>query len=103
MTPLELLDFLSFDAPSLIEPHWQLDDQSGAPYSPWRVPPSLQQILDWQVELTAAIDALAVLERWSPEWRREVLLRILFEPGISILCSIRTVRELVAHTACSAY
>jgi hypothetical protein len=60
-------------------------------------PPSEQQVLAWQVELTAAIEALAVLERWSLEWRREMLQRVLFEPGISIPCSIRIIRELVAE------
>ena len=100
MTPLDLLRFLSFDTPSF--GGQELDDISGLPYVPWRVPPSEQQILAWQVELTAAIEALAVLERWSPEWRREVLERVLLDPALTIPYSIRIVRELVAENGVHA-
>lgn len=100
MTPLDLLHFLSFDVPSF--GGQQLDDISGLAYVPWRVPPSEEQILAWQVELTSAIEALAVLERWSSVWRREVLERVLLEPALTIPCSIRTVRELVEENATHA-
>lgn len=96
MSPLELLHFLSFDAPSF--GGQELDDISGLAYVPWRVPPSEQQILAWQVELTVAIEALAVLERWSPEWRRGVLERVLLDPALTIPYSIRIIRELVAES-----
>lgn len=95
MTPLDLLHFLSFDAPSFAGQ--ELDDLSGLAYAPWRIPLSEQQVLAWQVELTAAIEALATLERWSPEWRREMLERVLLEPALTIPCSIRIIRELVAE------
>jgi hypothetical protein len=100
MTPLDLLHFLSFDAPSFAGQ--ELDDISGLPYVPWRVPPSEQQILAWQVELTAVIEALAVLERWSPQWRREVLERVLLDPALTIPHSIRIIRALVAESGAHA-
>lgn len=86
---------MSFDRPSIPGQDWQLDDESGAPYVPWRLPPSLSQIHEWQAELATAIDALSAVDRWAPDWRREMLARVLLEPGLTLPYSIRTVRELV--------
>jgi hypothetical protein len=48
------------------------------------------------------IEALAVLERWSPQWRREVLERVLLDPALTIPHSIRIIRALVAESGAHA-
>lgn len=96
-----LLDFLTRDVSPHLEQPWLLDDESGAPYTPLRLVPSFEQMGEWQAELATAINALAGLEDWSPDWRREILANVLLELGLTLPYSIRTVRELV-RTRCVA-
>lgn len=93
------LDFLLVDRSAVFGQAWQLDDESGAPYTPMRFTPSIAQVHEWQAEMTAAIVALATLQRWPSDVRRATLANVLLEPGLTMQYSLRTVRELVRSSA----
>jgi hypothetical protein len=90
-----LLHFLHVDFSPVAGQCWLLDDESGAPYTPYRIAPSMQQMDAWQAELATAICAWAVIDHWSTDRRHAILKSVLYESASSLPSWIRFVRDRV--------
>lgn len=92
------LRFYLFDELTVDREHL-LDDLSGAPYTPWRPIPGIDQIAVWQQELATVVSALAAVEQWAAGYRHWALQQVLLEPGTSILWSLNVLRQRLAVAA----